>query len=84
MLAGHVQGAFDRLGVTEQSLTFSRQHETAGPGLFKKQRAQRRFQRTDTPRHSGVVHRQALGRGAGLAGAGDFEEKLEVIPVQRA
>ncbi|MGF6332807.1 hypothetical protein ABH909_005685 [Pseudomonas sp. BS3782 TE3695] len=35
LLAGHVQSAFDRLGVTQQPLAFGSQDETAGPGLFE-------------------------------------------------
>ncbi|MCY1431209.1 hypothetical protein D9M71_471720 [compost metagenome] len=83
LLARHVQGTFDRLGIPHQPLAFGGQDKAAGPGFLEQQCAQRRFQGTDAPRHRGVVHRQALGRGAGLAGAGDFKEKLEVIPVQR-
>ena len=46
--------------------------------------AHRAFQRTDAPRHRGVIHGQAFGGRAGLAGTGHLEEKLQVIPVQGA
>ncbi|MNU89656.1 hypothetical protein D3C71_795010 [compost metagenome] len=83
LLARHVQRALDRLGIAKQTLAFSGEDEAAGPGFLEQQGAQRSFQGTDTSRHGGVVDRQALGGGAGLAGPGDFKEKLEVIPVQR-
>ena len=84
LLAGHVQGALNGLGIAQQTLAFGGEDEAVGPGLFEQQRAEGHFQRTDAPRHGGVVHRQALGGDAGLAGAGYFKEKLQVIPVQGA
>ena len=84
LFAGHVQGAFNGFGITQQPLAFAGEHEAVGPGFFEQQRAEGHFQRADAPRHGGVVHRQALGGHASLAGAGYFEEKLQVIPVQGA
>ncbi|MNI93226.1 hypothetical protein D3C73_1511440 [compost metagenome] len=44
LLAGHVQRAFDRLGVGEQPLAFVGQDKAAGARLFEQQGAQGRFQ----------------------------------------
>ncbi|MCY1447938.1 hypothetical protein D9M71_645800 [compost metagenome] len=78
-----MQGAFDRLGITEQALAFGSQDKAVGPRFFEQQGAQRHFQRTDPPRHRGVVDAQAFGCAAGLAGARHFKKELQVIPVQR-
>ncbi|MNU00960.1 hypothetical protein D3C72_2442160 [compost metagenome] len=79
-----MQGAFNRLGIAEQALAFGGQDKAVGPGFLEQQSAQRHLQRTDPPRHGGVVHTQALGRAAGLAGTGHFKKELQVIPVQGA
>jgi hypothetical protein len=41
LLAGHVQGAFDRLGVAQQALAFGGEDEAVGPRFFEQQGAQR-------------------------------------------
>ncbi|MNP17695.1 hypothetical protein D3C76_1101330 [compost metagenome] len=40
LLAGHVQRAFDRLGVPQQALAFGGQDKAAGPGFLEQQGAQ--------------------------------------------
>ncbi len=49
LLAGHVQRAFDRLGIAQQALAFGGQHKTVGPRLFEQQRTQGPLQRADAP-----------------------------------
>ncbi|MNR04598.1 hypothetical protein D3C85_1205730 [compost metagenome] len=84
LFARHVQRAFYGFGIPQQTLALGGEDKAVGPGLLEQQGTQGAFQRADAPRHRGVVHGQALGGGAGLAGAGDFKEKLQVVPVQGA
>ena len=82
LLAGGLQGAFQRFGMAQQALALDGEGEAGGARLLEQQRPQALFQGTNAPRHRGVVHPQTTRGGAGGASTRHFEEETQVVPVE--
>ena len=74
------EGAFHRLDLRQQAPAALAQAVAAG-GTHEQRAAAALFQRLDAPRHRGVIDPQAACRGGQGAGARQFEEVTQIVPV---